>query len=502
MAAGSRSVQWPCIQGRLIETSSSIELPLKTREAFASGAPVSSAPAPSLWTRDLRAAGLRAWLPSLAAVAVALACWLIDWPALAQPAGAQGLLRAMGILTGVAGTALWVASLVLMLRFPALDRRFGGLDRQYFAHHIAGTLAYLMLLAHPVLLVAAAWVASPQAAAALATPWAHGPAVIAGWVALVGLMLMMFATFFSGLAYARWKRLHAASGIAYVFALAHVAELLPAWGEGRLGAIVLIVAMAGGFVAIAVRRQLDRSALEARHFRVERVERASPSSIEVTLGPLAAEAPLAFEAGQFVFVAFDEGAGYEGCREYHPFTISSAPGLAPGSSPGSLQFRLLIKALGPCTTRMQQLGPGAIARVQGPYGGMFRDADFTRPQLWIGGGIGITPFLAMAAALPADAAPVDLYYLARDPAEAPGLDALRAEAAKRGNLRVFALVANEGPAAVRAAVLDMGASPGGVGIARAVYLCGPLGMLQETLAWLAAEGVPDANIHAERFDFR
>lgn len=448
----------------------------------------------SLWRRDLRAAGIRAWLPSLAAVVLALAFWLLDWHALAQPAGLQGALRALGILTGAAGTALWVASLVLMLRFRALDRRFGGLDRQYFAHHIAGTLAYLLLLAHPVLLVAAAWVASPQSAAALAQPWGQGAALIAGWLGLAGLMAMMFATFFSGMAYARWKRLHAASALAYVFALAHVAELLPAWGEGRLGAIALVVAMAGGFVAIALRRQLDRTALDARSFVVERATRVSPTTIEVALAPPAAGAPFAYAAGQFVFVAFDAGPGYAGCRDYHPFTIASAPGGA--------RFTLLIRALGGCTARMQGLAPGTRAHVQGPYGGMFREADFTRPQVWIGGGIGITPFIAMAEALPAStcapAASVDVYMLARDPHDAPGLAALRAAAARVPHLRLIELTANEGPQAVRAAVLAASAPLA----ARDIYLCGPPGMLEATLAWLAAEGVPDARIHAERFDFR
>jgi predicted ferric reductase len=291
-------------------------------------------------------------LPALCAVVLALPLWLADWPALAQPAGVQGLLRALGILTGVAGTALWVMSLALMLRFPALDRRFGGLERQYFAHHLSGTLAYLMLLAHPALLAAAAWVASPAAAAALAAPWGQPLTVVAGWIALVGLMVMMFATFFSGLPYARWKQLHAAAGV--------------------------------------------------------------------------------------------------------------------------------------------------IARVQGPYGALFNQTDFTRPQLWLGGGIGITPFLSMAAALPPAAAGVDLYYLARDAGEAFGLDALRAAAAKNPRLRVFALLANESPQAVRAAVQASSAPLA----AREVYLCGPPGMVQAALAWLADAGVPQAQIHAERFDFR
>lgn len=443
----------------------------------------------SLWSRELHKAGARAWLPPLITTIIFLVPWLIDWTPLARPTGVQGWLRALGILTGVAGAALWVASLVLMLRFPALDARFGGLDRQYFAHHFAGTLAYLMLLAHPGLLVAGAWIASPAAAAAMAAPWPQPFSVIAGWAALVGLMGMMFATFFSGLPYARWKRLHAASGIAYLFALAHVAALLPASGAARAGALVLLAAMAAGLVAIAVRHWLDRGALRAHRYRVEHVVRASPATVEVTLAPLA-DTPIIHEPGQFVFAAFEGGPGGAGCGEYHPFTISSAP--------RGGQFRLLIKALGDCTARVQNLTPGATARVQGPYGALFRGADFARPQLWLGGGIGITPFLAMAEALPANAAGVDLFYLARDAAEAPGVEGLRAAAVNNPKLRVFTLLSNEDAQAVHAAV-EAASAPLA---AREVYLCGPPGMLQETLTWLAAAGVPEARIHAERFDFR
>jgi predicted ferric reductase len=467
-------------------------MPVLRRAPRNAGVPIAAVVQPvlDLWSRELHVAGMRAWLPAAAALAIALPLWLADWPALSQPAGVRGLLRALGILAGVAGTALWVTSLALMLRFPVLDRRLGGLERQYFAHHLTGTLAYLMLLAHPLLLVAAASIAAPAAAAVLAAPWGQPLAVLAGWIALAGLMLMMVATFFSSLPYARWKQLHAASGVAYLFAFAHVAGLLPAAGEGRGGTVLLLAAMGAGLAAIGVRRLLDRGALGAQRFRVECVERASPSTVEVTLAPLPGAAPLAFAPGQFVFVAFDRGPRYAGCHEYHPFTISSAPSTA--------QFRVMVKALGDCTTRMQHLQAGVVARVQGPYGALFRATDFTRRQLWLGGGIGITPFLPMAAALPADAAGVDLYYLARDAGEALGLDALRAAAAKNPRLRVFALLANESPQAVRAAVQASSAPLA----AREVYLCGPPGMLQAALAWLADAGVPPARIHAERFDFR
>jgi ferredoxin-NADP reductase len=63
---------------------------------------------------------------------------------------------------------------------------------------------------------------------------------------------------------------------------------------------------------------------------------------------------------------------------------------------------------------------------------------------------------------------------------------------------VFALLANEDAQAVRAAV-EASSAPLA---SREVYVCGSPGMLEATLAWLADAGVPETQIHAERFDFR
>lgn len=445
---------------------------------------------PNLWARELRKAGKRSAAPALITVVVVLPVWLADWPGLAQPAGAQGWLRAAGIIAGALGAGLWVASLMLILRFPAVDRYFGGLERQYFSHHLTGTLAYLLLLAHPPLLAGAAWLASPAAGAARAAPWGQPLSVGAGWLALVGLMLMFFATFFTALAYQRWKLLHAASGIAYLFAFLHMAWLVPPAGAGRNGTLLLLILMTAGLAALAVRHRLDRGALAARAYVVEHIARVSASTVEATLTPRAGTPALDYAPGQFVYVAFDRGPGYAGCREYHPFTIRSAP-----HTPG---IKLLIKALGDCTRRMQHLKRGARARVQGPYGGLFREAVFTRRQIWLGGGIGVAPFLAMAEALAADAARVDFYYLARSAADAPGLGELTALAAERGNLRVYAFVADESAQTVYAAMCEHSAPLDQCD----VYVCGPPAMLAQWLDLLQHAAVPADRIHAERFDFR
>jgi predicted ferric reductase len=94
--------------------------------------------------------------------------------------------------------------------------------------------------------------------------------------------------------------------------------------------------------------------------------------------------------GQFAFVTWDvpEGA--------HPCTIASA------WSPSEHRLTFVTKELGDYTRRMPEtLRVGQPVNVEGPYGCFTFDDD--RPQqIWIGGGIGITPFIARMKQLAMD----------------------------------------------------------------------------------------------------
>ena len=69
--------------------------------------------------------------------------------------------RSLGIVLGWAGCGLLLASLLLMLRETWLSRWLGGLERMYQWHHHVGMAAYVLLLAHPLVLAADAWPALP-----------------------------------------------------------------------------------------------------------------------------------------------------------------------------------------------------------------------------------------------------------------------------------------------------------------------------------------------------
>jgi predicted ferric reductase len=191
------------------------------------------------------------------------------------------------------------------------------------------------------------------------------------------------------------------------------------------------------------------------------------------------------EAGQFVFVRFD------GDAEPHPFTLSSA-------WQGDGRLLLLIKELGDYTSSLPaRLHSGDLVRVEGPYG-QFNFKGKATGQIWIGAGIGITPFIARMKhlALHPDAEVVDLIHAT------PRLDThasvnLEHDALAAGvNLHLM-LDARDGPLTgerLRAMVPNW--------ISRDIWFCGPTGMGAALKSDLRTHGLPAAAFHQELFNLR
>ncbi|MFT6919241.1 MAG: putative ferric reductase [Cognaticolwellia sp.] len=116
------------------------------------------------------------------------------------------------------------------------------------------------------------------------------------------------------------------------------------------------------------------------------------------------------QAGQFSFVTFDKAEGP------HPFTISSA-----WNNDARIEF--LIQGLGDYTKTLPSiLKAGDKVEIEGPYG----EFDFSngKPrQIWVAGGIGITPFIARIEALAVKKTDkqtsegIDLFYCTNEPDE-------------------------------------------------------------------------------------
>lgn len=89
------------------------------------------------------------------------------------------------------------------------------------------------------------------------------------------------------------------------------------------------------------------------------------------------------KAGQFVFVKFNDS------EAPHPYTLTSS------WNAETKEIHIIIKSLGDYTSTLhQKIKIGEKVTVEGPYGG-FTFKDDKPKQIWIGGSIGLTPFIAM-----------------------------------------------------------------------------------------------------------
>ena len=134
--------------------------------------------------------------------------------------------------------------------------------------------------------------------------------------------------------------------------------------------------------------------------------------------------------------------------------------------------------------------------VEGPYGRFHKDeyAD----EIWIAGGIGITPFLGLAQDVSDNTdAKIDLYYSVSNKDEFIHLDELQELAYKNKNFRFFPWITSENGyltlnhVAKHSKLLD-----------KSFYLCGPTGMKEAFKQALHKKNIPVIRIHDERFAFK
>lgn len=395
------------------------------------------------------------------------------------PASPMALWSGAGRFCGVLGLWLWVAAFILILRPKVLEQAVGGLDRLYFLHHATGIAAYALLLAHPLALAV-------HGMGREMLPGAS-PSLTLGWLALLLLMAMLAATFWLPLNYRIWRMVHGLSAPAFVLGALHGLGL--AWPAQPLLAALTGLGLVAALTALALRYLMGTGHIASGHYQVSAVGHPGPDVVEITLHPLGA--PQHWQPGQFVFAAFFDGRHYQGCGEFHPYTIASVP-----TEEG--QITLMIKNLGRCTRRLQTIEPGVPARIQGPYGSFLADYDKTRAQLWIAGGIGITPFLAAAANLSPAAEVVDLVHLHRPGQTAIGADGLGVAATRHPGLRYHHWADESSLDALWAQLT--GRIPRLAG--RQVFLCGPPPLVDGLTRRLMAAGIPREDLHSEKFDLR
>jgi predicted ferric reductase len=419
-------------------------------------------------------------LAIIALVILNIVVWLVFPP---ENDGRPNFLRQYaGEVIGSNNIILMACSLFLSTRPKWLEKYFGGLDKMYMTHRHTGTAAFLLIFVH-VLTVPIT-----------TTGWALGNylAVIAfaGIVSIVLITLaprIPFLNRLTGGDYEDWKKLKHFIGIFFILAFFHALTI-----PNPLHALIAItwvqVFFIIGTVSYLYTEIFGGFFKKFVPYTVEAVKHPNSLSTEVTMR--SKKAPIKKQrAGQFLFVRFPSD---KDLNESHPFTISSAP--------AEDVLRLTIKASGNFTRDLfAKLKEGADAVIEGAYG-MFDYKTGGQKQIWIAGGIGVTPFLSFVRDMDGNLIQdVDFYYTVRHPEEALFVDEFEAAAAKNPCLRVHTrYTAKEGSLTVE----DILKNTDGDITGYDVYLCGPLPMMQAFEKKFMTLGLPKNHIHYEEFNFR
>jgi predicted ferric reductase len=417
---------------------------------------------------------------TLAAANVLL--WVVARPA-GQPAG-----RFVGELLGSEAVLLFSCALVLTTLLTPIERAFGGLDRVALWHRHAAVAGVLLLIPHVALVSSAPDRYATSLGHALGDVALFGFLVLAVWALAPGLRAARWPGVIRRMAratYERWLTAHRLTGVFVIVAVVHGVIVDPVLHLSLLLRVVFLAVGAVGIVAYLYRELLARYFVPIYDYTVADVQRLNQTTLGVTLA--SERTSLSFRPGQFVFLALGGAGGWE----RHPFSVSSSP-----SDP---QLALTIKASGDYTHELyDKLQTGVPAKLAGPFGG-FDYRQGGRDQIWIAGGIGVTPFLSWIRSIDGQFDhTVDFYYSVAHAEDALYLDEVREASNQHPSLRMRLVCADTDGQLTPDAVVEAippGASPW-------VYMCGPPAMMTGFSAGLRKLGIPKGRVRWEQFGTR
>ena len=437
----------------------------------------------------------------IAALVLLSALWLLAEPQLPQPLTYFSFRATFMQYSGVIAIGVMSLSMLLALRPKWLEPHLDGLDKMYRLHKWLGITALVVSVLHWWLGQGTKWmtgwgwlvrpVRGPRPAGVdkglieglLGSQ--RGLAETVGEWAFYAAALLLVLALVKRFPYRLFAKTHIGLAVIYLALVFHSVVLVKFAYWGQPVGWVLAPLMAAGSVA-AVLILLGRVGAKRR----------VPGTISALvhypgLDVLESRVTLAdgwpgHAAGQFAFVTSDTKEGA------HPYTIASA------WDPQTRQITFITKALGDHTRRLPEyLTVGMPVTVEGPYG-RFDFEDGKRRQIWVGAGIGITPFIARMKQLAGTpgAAQIDLFHptAVSDPV---ALEKLTADAAAAG-VRLHVLVDAEhgrlDGTRIRAVVPDWREA--------SLWFCGPVGFGQALMSDFSARGLPRTAFHQELFHMR
>lgn len=423
-----------------------------------------------------------------------------------QISGFGPWMLTLGRITGLVGMVMYAMNLIYATRLRFLEYWFGGLNRVYIAHHLLGGFALIFLAFHPMLLALrfiktsvtqAALLLIPNGLTPVSSLWntesIYHTAVLVQWgiflgiVAFWGMVVLLLITFFIKIPYHLWLFTHRFLGVAFFLAGLHVVILSSNASSSPALRIYVLVMSVLGILAFIYKSLVGKILIRKYKYKITDIKIEAGNVSHLTMEPLGLA--MSYKPGQFVFIRILDSDVKGINKEWHPFSISS--------SPKDSKLRLSIKGLGDYTNELINLKPGSIAEIEGAYGKFTYTNYKNKNQIWVAGGIGITPFLSMAKDLPDSDYKIDLYYSVKTASELMDWRQLNQMAVfKKPDFKIYPFVADQQEGFLSADYID---KHSGDLKNKDIFICGPPPMMASLRKQFKDKGVPGTSVHTEEF---
>jgi predicted ferric reductase len=390
----------------------------------------------------------------------------------------------LGQMAGLIGITIFAITFILSTRIRFIEDAFGGLDKVYIAHGILGGVALGLILLHPVLLVLKFIPADFYKAAIYLLPSSYW-SVNFGIIAILSLIGLIYVTLYTKIKYHNWKFSHKFLGLVFIFAVLHIFLVRGSASRDFIfngyyifATVVSIIGLSGFSYTLFIKKKIMQEAF----YIIENINTKN-EIYEITLVPEGK--PLEYKSGQFIFVRF---YNHKLSNEAHPFSIASRS--------NERKLKIVVKNLGDFTSGLKHVCVGDKVSIEGPYG-RFNFGKNNMDQVWLAGGLGITPFLGMAEDMKKDPHKIYLIYSVKKPEEFISVGNLKEVEGENKNFKFIPWVSSE------KGLLTVGDISKIVGDLKnkEFYICGPPGFKSSIIKQLIKSKVNGDRIYEESFNF-
>ncbi|MHC1772537.1 MAG: ferric reductase-like transmembrane domain-containing protein [Flexilinea sp.] len=308
---------------------------------------------------------------------------LIVWLTAVPAQDISSLDRVRHIVAGISLSGLCLV-LLLSTRNKTIESWFNGLNKVYVYHKWIAIFSVVLLFVHVIL------------GDSLKTSEALSPSLVLAGLGMFLLVIITLLTLFNKkMKYETWRLIHRFMVLAFLAGTAHMYlsnryNLLQFNVVSIWTGIISLVGICSGVYTIFF-YQKSGFIYSGKVTAINKLT-SSITEIEITL-----DQKMDYVKGQYIFVKVFQN-GIENAP--HPFSISGGDGR---------KVLLTIKNSGDFTQQINnELVVGTKVVLDGPYGHMaFSQGKIN--QLWIAGGIGITPFMAYLKGNGTDKS-IEMYY--------------------------------------------------------------------------------------------